>query len=162
MKKIIPYIAVLLVLAIIKAYYPVNGQNTSDEDLAKLKAHLLKNVDTMGIPFTNQQKEQWADCVISMAKANIKKDISADKATKFFVDCANNIVETQKLNGWTQKFENKLYNSFYQRYIKEINDSIKVKNLVSCMLIRIKAEYPSGLDLKDLKSKPISFYKGCY
>lgn len=96
----------IVIISFCSFSYPERNVKTYNQidNRGELKKALLKKVDLMGIPFSNKQKEIWVECVISKGK-RLNRKLSSVEATKIYVECGDEIVNTQKLNGWNITFE---------------------------------------------------------
>ncbi|TKB96530.1 hypothetical protein [Pedobacter cryotolerans] len=125
---------------------------------------LIKKTEEMGLPFSEQQRLQWAECVQGKVNLSTSSGSTPDQSliNKAFRECEDFIFETQTLSGWTPKFENRLYLEFVKKFSQESKDSVLVNQISKCVVNKIKQAYPNGIDMVDLKKKMVVLTKDCF
>jgi hypothetical protein len=132
----------------------------NSENTLMLRDKVWYTLDSLGFPFSIDQKRTVSDCMVGKIKLSFPKGIPKTDAPvnkeieKNFKICMAPIFVTGKMEGWTPKFEEFLITRFVDdesltKYYPDFNDRFKI---ASCLTRGIKKQYPDGIDWKDLNN----------
>lgn len=134
-----------------------------------LRDNIWYKLDSLGFPFSVDQKRIISDCIVEKIKLFYPKGIpritksSPKEIDKIFQNCMSIIFVSAKMEGWTPQFEEFLITRFVEdksliKYYPDFNNRFKI---AVCLTKEIKNQHPDGLDWGNLSTKINIILNGC-